>query len=340
MSSSYESTTDTAAIAAALGAAERIVLTTHQKPDGDAIGSVLALGRGLIGLGKDVTVLLMGPVEPALRVLAGPTPIVLFEDIDGPPDDADVIVVTDTGAWSQLEPLRPWLEEHRERVIGIDHHARGDDVTARRIVDTGAGAVTQLIIPLLEALGVTVDGERFGIGEPLFAGLATDTGWFRHPNANDRAFRDAARLLEAGVDKSWLYQVIEETARPARLHLLGRALGSLESIADGEVTLMSLSLSDFAETGGSLEDLTGLVNEPMCVGSIRVSILVTERENESKLSFRSKPATEAGGTFWNVNELAHGFGGGGHVHAAGARIVGGLDVALARIRAHVEASRP
>lgn len=318
--SEYTSTTSLESIAATLREADRVVLTTHSKPDGDAMGSVLAMARALSGRGKHVQSLLMGPVPAALQALCADTPFTLVER-QAPPEEFDVALVMDTGARSQVEPLDEWLKRHRERMIGIDHHARGDDIAPRRFIDTNAASTTEILVTLLDLLGCELSGGVGGVAEPLFVGLATDTGWFRFSKAQSRTFAVAARLLEVGVDKSRLYQLIEETYRPQRLALEARALASIEYVGAPTVAIMSLGPDDFQATGAGPEDMTGLVNSPMVVGDVRSSVLLSELEpGVTKMSFRSKPALAGGAAFRDVNELAQRFGGGGHTQAAGARV--------------------
>lgn len=324
-------------LADSVRSARRIVVTTHQRPDGDALGSVLALHRGLSTPEREVEIALMGPLESALAGVAGETPYGLVER-DGPPAEADLVIVADTGAWTQLEPLAEWLRARQARVIGLDHHARGDDVAARRIVDPSAASATVLVARLLEMLGVPFGAGDNSVAEALFVGLATDTGWFRHPNADARAFALASRLLEHDVNKSRLHQMIEESHPVERLAIQARALSSLTFAVNGTVAIQALSLRDFAETGTTAQNLVGLVNGPMSAGAVRVAVLLAEAEpGLTKLSFRAKPG---GGAFTDVNELAQEFGGGGHVFAAGARIAAPLDEARRRLLAVLDAGTP
>ena len=336
----YESNATLAELADRILAADRILITTHVKPDGDAMGSVLALGRALSNKGKSADIYLMGPIEPNLLTIAGQTPLHRVEQ-KHPDDDAyDLAIVVDTGAWGQLEPLEPWLRRHHDRVIGIDHHTRGDDVASKRIVWPQAVSTTAIIAALLDEMGCELTGGVGGVAEPLFVGLATDSGWFRFGNAGPEAFELAARLLRAGVDKSRLYQVVEENFTPQRLALQAKALASLEYVRHGTVAIQLLRPEDFASTGGGAEDMTGLVNAPMVVATVRVSILLSQTEaGLTKASFRSKPAppdAEAN-DFIDVNQLAQRFGGGGHVHAAGARLPMDIDAAKAAIIEQIEA---
>jgi len=255
-----------------------------------------------------------------------------------PRGDYDLVVVVDTGAWTQLEVIAPWLRERHAQVIGFDHHARGDFVAARRVVDVGCGSCTALLARLVDAMGVSLaagadERGRGSIAEALYMGLATDTGWFRFPNARAAEFALAARLLEAGVDKDAMYQQIEQSSRAERVELQACALSSLEMLSAGRVALMRLRAADFAETGAMLEETAGIVNIPMEIAAVRASILVVEDAQAGiiKLSFRSKPADDSG-SFIDVNELAARFGGGGHVHAAGAKQQGTLDEVVSRVR--------
>jgi len=332
--SSYASTATLAEVAARIAGARHVQVITHRKPDGDALGSLLALVRAFHRPDRPCEGLVMGDLEPALLSLAGATPLRVVER-DPPGDEADLVLVVDTGAWAQLAPLADWLRERAERVVGIDHHARGDEVAPVRIVEPTASSTTMILVELLDAAGVALRPE---LADPLYAGLATDTGWFRFSNAGPAALRLAARLVEAGADKSALYARIEEQHRPPRLALFARALASIEWIADGRAAIQSLGPGDFEATGGDQTDIVGLVNQPLSVGTVRAAaLLVQTRPGEVKISLRSKPRTD-GEVFVDVNEIAARFGGGGHVQAAGARIEGDLDAARAKVAAALEAA--
>ncbi len=329
----YASNASYADLASRLNSAKRIALVSHYKADGDSIGSMLALARAMQAQGKEALVTLTGPVDEKLLMLVGETPYVRIDSVDDAPEDDvfDLIVLVDTGAWSQLELVETWLRRNRDRVIGIDHHAHGDDVALDRVVDANCAATAQMIVQLLDVMNITITGGIESIGEALFLGLATATGWFRHSNAGAEVFSVAARLLDAGVDKIRLHQIIEESHRPQRLSLEARALASLTYAADQTVAIMSLELKDFTETGGLVEDLTGMVNLPLVVQRTQVSILLAQSEQtRTKASFRSKSSINPldPDEFVDVNELARRFGGGGHVHAAGAKF--DMDVAEAR----------
>ncbi|MHC4427977.1 MAG: DHH family phosphoesterase [Planctomycetota bacterium] len=339
--SGYGSNTTIDEVATRIRGARRILFTTHVKPDGDGMGSALALARALEATGSDQRgeIFIMGPLEKRLAVIAADTPYRLVEN-GVPGDDYDLAVVMDTGAWSQVGPLESWLRRHHENVVGIDHHVRGDDdLAAMRLVDPTAASTTFMLAPLIECLGWPITAGEGGVAEALFVGLATDTGWFRYSNADAEALRLGARLLEMGVDKSRLHQLIEETFRPQRLALLARALASLEHRCDGQVAIMCLSPRDLDETDGRVEDLAELVNTPMVVNQIRVSALLVETApGRTKMSLRSKPAASGSEeeALLDVNALAQRLGGGGHKHAAGASLKMGVEKARAALIAALD----
>jgi phosphoesterase RecJ-like protein len=336
--SDYESTATVEQVARRISAARSVLLTTHVKPDGDGVGSALALWRALRARGVKAEIYLMGPLESRLRDVAGDTPFHLAEGRP-PPGEYDVVVVLDTGAWTQLGPIADWLRERRDRIVGIDHHAKGDDVAPMRIVEPTAAATAQVLLPVLQAMGCEITGGPESVAEALFVGLATDTGWFRFPSAGAEALHLAAWLLQRGVDKPRLYQIIEETFRPQRLALQARALASLEYALHGAVAIMTLRPEDFRETGGSVQDVSELVNTPMAVRAVRVSILLAQTSAKgTKLSFRSKPDIPGldNGAANDMNQLAQRFGGGGHVYAAGAHVEMDAEGAKAALVAALE----
>lgn len=357
--STYRSNLDLPGLAARLAKVRSAVVLSHAKPDGDALGSCLAMRRLLRHIGADAAVVLVEPIDPALRSTTADE----IETIDpkagaASVEDAmrrhelvDAIVVVDTGTFPQIEPLSDWVRSRHDRVIGIDHHARGDEsVAAHRHVDASAASTTEILAGLAEAMGAPLDGGGPGsLAEAIFMGLATDTGWFRFPSAGAAQFSLASRLLDAGVDKNRLYALLEQQGRPERLEMLGRGLSSMRLVPWGgddrrRVAVMHLDPEDFEATGASSTDVSGLVNEPLSLAGVVASVMLSEPERGLvRMSFRSAgaAAVEPGsaacdGAAIDVNELASRFGGGGHVAAAGARIKAPMEEAIARVVAEIE----
>lgn len=317
-------------IAQRIRSAKKIMLTTHARPDGDATGSVYALARGIKAHGGEPQIVFMGPIEPPLKGLMTGIPYQLV-DQSPPTNDPELIVVMDTGSWAQVRPLAEYLRPRHASIIGVDHHSAGDDIASQRWIETSASSTTEMVATLFDALGWDITGGSNSIAEAIFVGMATDTGWFKYGNATAHTFRTAARMIDAGVDRMALYEQIEHTYRPQRLQLEAKGMASLQYFANGSVAIQTLRMKDFADTGAKTEDMTGLVNNPLVVGSVRVSILLAQHEkSRTKISFRSKvpPMGRPLAALENVNKLAQRFGGGGHVHASGATVEMDIDRAL------------
>lgn len=343
----WASNVGTDEIIAALRGAQRVVVVTHSKPDGDAAGSVLGLVRTLRLRGVEAEGWFVGPLPGWMPQIVRGTQARVFspsrpmEPADGsafdPKPEPDVIAVLDTGSWSQLSELRPWLEPRASRAVLIDHHLHGDPGTAaRRLVDPRAAATTQLVAPVCVGVLGGGDASRLpvDVAEPLYLGLATDTGWFRHSNVTAAAMRLASELLGAGVSHTDLYELIEQQGTAARLRLMSRALAGLRLERDGTLAVMVLRRADFTATGADRSDTTGFIDLPMGIGSVRVSALVTEERPEeengspvTKISLRSKPGEGS----VDVNELARKLGGGGHARAAGAKVNLPVEEAVERL---------
>ncbi|MBI1375632.1 MAG: hypothetical protein GC159_23220 [Phycisphaera sp.] len=333
----YTSNTTLADIAAIMIGANSFVITTHGKPDGDALGAVLSLGRALEAIGKTVERWIIPPLPHALRGIVDEGVKLHFhgdEHAPMPTIEPDRVIVVDTGAWSQLDALRSWIEPRREKTIVIDHHLHGDDVGAKLFVDTSAAAVCEVIARLIDELGVEIDRV---IAQTLFVGVASDTGWFRFSNTTAATHDLAARLMRAGADHAAIYRVTEQGERPEKLELMKRALQSLQLVAGGSAAVMTLTYEDFQQVGALPEDTERFVDLPQAVAGIETVVLISEpRKGATRMSFRSKPSATA----INVNELAQRFGGGGHARAAGAKMDGPIDqVRQAVIEALEAASR-
>lgn len=326
-------------IAAALRATPRLAVLTHAKPDGDAIGSTLAVARALAALGIEALPVYTGIWSPRFDPVLAGTRVIHEKHGDfrhQPLSDITHALILDTGSWNQLADCRAWLEPRAGNAIAIDHHAHGDPgVAARRYIDTRAAAACQIAAGLCtRLLGVPASRLPLPVAEPLLLGLATDTGWFRHSSTTAEVLRLAADLVEAGARHNWLYQTVEQGDEASRLKVIARALASLEFIANDRAVLVTVTQRDLAESGGSLDDTGGLTDLPQTVAPVRVAASLVELEPAlTKVSFRSKAAGAAGEADIDVNKLAQTLGGGGHRHAAGAKIHLPLAEATAKVRA-------
>jgi phosphoesterase RecJ-like protein len=317
---------------------QRVMLTTHSKPDGDAFGSVVATAALLTKLGKQVHAWFVPPVPASFAKLPGAAMVNTYVPGMALPQ-VDGLVVLDTGAWSQLSPLRSVLEPMLERTLIIDHHLSGDMAARWRCIDSSAAACCEVVADLADALGPGVSDPH--VANALFVGIASDTGWFRFSNTSPRTHRLAARLLDTGVDHAGLYAQLEQTERVEKLRLLIRALDSLQLLAHEQAAVMVLRKDDFAQSGAWLEETERFVDFPQAVSTVKLVALITEPPDNGagspvRVSLRSKPGEGA----VNVAALAARFGGGGHARAAGAKIDAPLDQVVRQVsEALVEAVR-
>jgi phosphoesterase RecJ-like protein len=233
--------------------------------------------------------------------------------------DCDAVIVVDTSAWSQLEPIRAYLDA-APRTLVIDHHATGDALGTRpgdlRLHDESASATCLILAEWAQAVGIRASP---ALARALFVGIATDCGWFRFSNTDARTLRAAAGLMDHGVAASELHAQIYQQDAPEKLRLIGRMLGSLELHAGGKLAVMSLRRADFEATGATAAMTEDLVNEAGRLGCTEATLLLIEQpDGIIRANLRSKTALD-------VAALAARFGGGGHSRAAGTRLKGAWD---------------
>jgi bifunctional oligoribonuclease and PAP phosphatase NrnA len=292
---------------------ERFVLTTHIRPDGDALGSELALLRVLESFGKDVTTCNAFAVPPNLLFLdPEKRSKQLGVDISAEQlADREVLIVVDTSAWAQLGAMADVIKNMKPPQIKlvIDHHVSSDNLGAVEFKNSEAEATGRLIVEAADALGVPLDKK---IAEAAFIALTTDTGWFRFSSTTADTLRVAARLVEAGASPALTYKELYEDDTHGRLRLIGRALDHSRTELDGRLIYTWLTLADFAAGGAVPSDSEDIINILLSVGGTQAAVIFVEQPTGGfKISFRSRCDLDC-------SKLAERFGGGGHKKAAGA----------------------
>lgn len=302
----------------------RVMVATHQRPDGDALGSAAGLIAGLRKLGAEAELALFeAPPARYASLLDGCQWRLWPENLERGVFGA--LVIVDTGARAQLEPMAARLDEMPPTIV-IDHHATPPDVGLResdlRVIDPHASASCLMITEWLETSAIPLDPQS---ATALFTGLATDTGWFRFPSVDARTLRAATRLVEAGVRPSEIHERLYQQEPIERLRLVARMLNRLELRANGRLAVMTLRQEDFERTGATGGMTEDLVNEAGKLAGVEATVLLTENEDGVvRVNLRSRGEL-------NVAALAAQFGGGGHVRAAGARVSGDFDAVAARV---------
>lgn len=304
--------------AAALAAARSVLIATHVRPDGDAIGSAIGLLRVLRALGRTAELALFDPLPARYAFLAEGLSVRQWGRDYGPKqaDLTDVLCVVDTCSRQQLEPIATYLTECRQKKVVLDHHQTRDPVGDVEVIDPTAGAAAQMVTCLADTAGWTIDAAA---ATALFVGLATDTGWFRYSNATPDVFACAARLIERGAEPNVLYERIYLSDPPERLRLIGRLLDGMTLHADGRLAVLKLTRRAMQETGATEAMTEDVINEANRIGSVVAVVLCAETEGGPiRVSLRSKRDID-------VAAIAARHGGGGHQRAAGARIAGPID---------------
>ncbi|MDR0520289.1 MAG: DHH family phosphoesterase [Planctomycetaceae bacterium] len=301
-------------------AAKTVLLTIHQRPDGDCIGSVLAMRLILQHLGKEVKIIAPHPVPPTLAFLDPNHVIIPLESATAEDKQwfqtADLFFILDTSSWAQLGDMAEHFKQSPAKKLILDHHVKGDAIEAERFVDDAGEATGALVVQAADALGVPISAE---MAVPMFTALSTDTGWFRFSSVTPQTFRTAARLIEAGVKPDDVYRKLHEQESLGRIRLVGRTLSKTESFLDGQFLLTWILSDDFDKAGALSSDSEDIVNMLLQVKGTRMAVLISELKDHSfKVSFRSRCEVDC-------SVLAAQFGGGGHKKAAGATLKTGFE---------------
>lgn len=308
---------------------QRFLLTTHVRPDGDALGSELALAELLEAHGKQVQILNADLVPPRLAFLDPHQRISALPAAVADPPAVDVIVVVDTSAWGQLGRMADVIRRADTPCVIVDHHAGPAEVPGMLFHDPQAEAAGRLIADLAAFLDVTLTAS---MAQSLYVAIATDTGWFRFPSTRGSTHRVVARLIEAGACPSEIYRQLYERDSWNRTQLRTRALSRLALVCHGRLAHTYLLNRDFSETGADRSDAEDFINMGLALDGTRVAIMLTEQAAGTvKLSLRSR--TDA----VDCNHVAGLFGGGGHRAAAGATVAGELAEVWQRV---LEALQP
>jgi phosphoesterase RecJ-like protein len=300
--------TDMEAVAAEIRAADRFLLTTHEGPDGDALGSLLGMHHLLGRLGKDSVMFLAAkefPLPIEYRFL--PLEEVFHE---APADMADrVVVFLDCGNIDRM-PL-DFLRDDGVRMINIDHHHDNTRFGDVDLVDTAASSTAEIVYELALQLGVEISPE---MASALYVGLITDTGRFMYENTNADTHRIAAALIDAGVDVNDTYRRLYEHVPIEKLRLVARALESIERPCEG-LAITYITEADYKATGSGEEMTEGIIDFLRALEGVRVAAVI--RELGSRGSAARKVSLRSSGDAVDVSMIAREHDGGGHVRAAG-----------------------
>ena len=299
-----------------LNAHKSFVLALHQRPDGDAVGSALAIARALRRLGKDVVIVSEDGVPSEYTFIPESELIVKSTDRR----DFDVGGLVDSEGVKRVGSAKDAVLSGKTTVC-IDHHVPNGEFGEIRVSDPGSSSTAELVVELFDANDIEIDQV---MATQLMAGLVSDTGAFRFANATPRTFTVAARLTELGASPSDIAREVYESRSLISMRLLGRALTSLETDPSGQVVWATVTKRDMDDLGATDADTESVVNLVRWVKGPKVAVLFRESKPESiRISLRSGCV--------DMNRIAKVFDGGGHKAAAGCTVAAPLDEAKRRV---------
>jgi phosphoesterase RecJ-like protein len=312
-------------LSAAIRRHRRFLVTTHLFPDGDGLGSALALAAGLRRLGCEAEIVVPSPV-PARYAFMDPEGELRLWASDGGPaglSGFDAAVVLDCGDLKRLAGLGRCLPDAGLELVCVDHHGGYTGFADVALLDPGAAATAEMIHELLlRQFGLEPDAVS---ARALYVALVTETGGFQYSNTTAKVLALASRLVELGADPDRLNVELNQRNPLGKLKLLGRALDTLALGAGGRMAWVALGPEAFAAAGATADDTIGLVDQPRSLDGVELALMFFEDEPCSvKMSFRSK-------RWLDCSLLARQFGGGGHPRAAGALLEMPLAEAVRRV---------
>lgn len=304
---------DPTKVASILQRHRSFVLTTHVNPDGDGLGSEIAIEDWLLAQGKDVTIINFSPTPLVYRFLDSRNSIQVFDSsIHGKViSGAEVVLVLDTNNPDRLRTMKDAIMQSSALKVCIDHHLNPAPFASEYLLDDEATSTGEMVFHLLQRL----EGDSLSpqAAKALYCAIMTDTGSFRYPRVDPETHRIVAHLIECGADPVAIFQEVYERWSTGRVQLLGKALAGIDTSYGGSLAHLTITREMLRSTGTLEEDTDNFTTYPMSIAGVKAGILFLEMENGVKISFRSKGDVP-------INMLAQEFGGGGHKNAAGARI--------------------
>jgi bifunctional oligoribonuclease and PAP phosphatase NrnA len=304
-------------LAEAVKKSKRIVIVTHLNPDGDAMGSSLALSLFLQKLNKEVKVIVPNAFPQFLDWMPDSKKVLIYQHkekkVESLVAKSDLLFVLDFNSFKRIEKLGDHLKEQKHlTTIVIDHHQQPDNIAKYYLSDVTASSTCELIYDLIKGTGNIKKLDK-KIAACLYTGLMTDTGSFRFPSVNEKTHLIIADLLKTGMKHEEIHSAVYDTYSRDRMRLLGHALNKIQVLPDNKTAYIALSEQELKEFNYQKGDTEGMVNYPFGIKGINFCVLFAEWDGMIKISFRSKGKID-------VNKFARAhFNGGGHVNAAGGR---------------------
>lgn len=309
---------------------QKIVLTTHVRPDGDGLGAEAALFSYFESLGKIVRIINVSPLPEAFDYMNKDARFETFNTTihAHSMENADCIIILDCNQLDRTEEMAPYIERTKGNIVVIDHHLYPGDFADLLCIDISSCATGEMVYDF-----ITFHSGKMTVSQDaatgIYTSIMTDTGNFRFPRTTPAVHRKTAYLIESGVEPSEIYGWVNEQRTLQSLQLQGLFLSQIRTAYDGKLAYSVVKKSDFDRFGATLEDSEGFVKYLLSVKGVVMGILLIEQPYGYKLSFRSKGDID-------VNRLASQYSGGGHKNASGGKMEEMTDHAIARLIADAE----
>lgn len=303
---------------------KKIVITTHARPDADALGSALGLKHFLTLLGYESTVIVPTPYPNFLHWMPGNDSIITFGDdtyseVKKLIGDASIVICTDFSRLNRIDKLEELIRTHTGDFVLIDHHLDPEKFARYELWDPKASSASELVYRLIDEFGYK-DKINQDIASCLYAGIMTDTGSFRFPSTTPTVHRILANLMETGIQHADIHRQVYDNNSESKLRLLGFSISSkLHTLNEYNVAYITLSEKELEQFNYQQGDTEGVVNYALSLAGINFAAIFMEIDGAIKISFRSV------GDFSVANFSNNHFNGGGHKNAAGGSIEGSLE---------------
>ncbi len=318
-----------AKLTALQGGTTKVALTSHIRPDGDAIGATLGLYHLLQRINVDATIIGLSPIPDRYLFLFDN--LTIYDPETYSPHDYDLLIILDTGSIDRAPDFVPeWMPDID--TINIDHHPTNTGFASLNCVVPTASAVAEIITHMASLAKWNMSSEA---ATALWVGIVTDTGRFAYSCTTPTTLQAAATLLEAGVNTPEVDQYVFQAAPLGALRLHARAINNMQLLQDQRLAVISLSQQDFHDCGALSEDAEEIINLPRRINAVEVAVVITEMAQSTperpctKASLRTKPPFDAG-------QFCQSLGGGGHARAAGCELPHALaqttDIIIQRIQ--------
>ena len=287
-----------------------IYITAHIFPDGDAIGSIMALYLALKNMGKDVHA-----VVPKYSHKFEFLEELKYAEKGIAYGEYDLCICVDVSSLDRLEITEEEYMKAKSKIV-IDHHLNSNIAADVLAIDSRAPATCEIIYEILEMSNISIDEN---IAKYLYMGILTDTGSFNYSNTTPKTHRIVARLIETGIDFAYICKMVNDTMKEGKLKLIAYAINNIETYNDGKIKYVKMPYSIIKELGIDEEDSEGIVNYLRCIEGVDIAICARQLEDKSyKVSMRSNGNVD-------ISKAAISLGGGGHRNAAGFTVKGEID---------------